>query len=41
MEFKPFEIPKDILNAWAKIGQRCKVRKKLERKLNKKNNNLN
>ena len=39
--FKPFEIPKDILNTWREIGQKgAKLEKNWKEKLNKKNNNL-
>ena len=39
--FKPFEIPENILNTWREIGQKgAKLEKNWKEKFNKKNNNL-
>ncbi len=39
--FKPFEIPKNILNTWREIGQKgAKLEENWKEKFNKKNNNL-
>ena len=38
---KPFEVPKDILNAWRKIGEKgMQLEKDWQQKLNKKNSKI-